>query len=62
MDAREIREFEPALTGNIAGGVFFPEEAHAEPLAAVKALVARAEEHAQRDGSRQERPHSIGKP
>jgi len=43
LTAAQAKELEPALTGNIAGGVYFPEEAHAEPLAAVKALVARAE-------------------
>jgi D-amino-acid dehydrogenase len=38
MGAEELRAFEPALTGKLEGGVFFPNEAHAEPLEVVRAL------------------------
>lgn len=40
MEADELRAFEPSLAGGLKGGVFFPEEAHAEPLQISKALVA----------------------
>src|SRR5690606_5055087 len=30
MSGEELRAFEPALRGKLEGGVFFPEEAHAE--------------------------------
>lgn len=39
----EIRALEPALTGKLEGGVYFPEEAHAEPLAVVQTLAHAAE-------------------
>ncbi len=39
----EIRALEPALTGGLRGGVYFPEEAHCEPLAAIRTLAAAAE-------------------
>ena len=42
MTAEELRAFEPALTGKLEGGVFFPNEAHAEPLEVVRALTAGA--------------------
>ncbi|MBC7692888.1 MAG: FAD-dependent oxidoreductase [Methylotenera sp.] len=42
LDAEGIRNLEPALKGNLLGGVYFPEEAHAEPLAIVKTLTAAA--------------------
>jgi D-amino-acid dehydrogenase len=45
MGAEELRAFEPALTGRLEGGVFFPEEAHAEPLEVVRALAAGAKKH-----------------
>jgi D-amino-acid dehydrogenase len=38
LDERGVRELEPALTGPLQGGVYFPEEAHAEPLQVVQAL------------------------
>jgi D-amino-acid dehydrogenase len=44
VDAAGIRGLEPALCGAaICGGVYFPNEAHLEPLAAVSTLVDRAE-------------------
>jgi D-amino-acid dehydrogenase len=42
MSADELRRFEPALTGELAGGVYFPDEAHVEPLAAVQTLARLA--------------------
>lgn len=45
LTAGELREFEPALTGKLAGGVFFPEEAHAEPLQVVRSLMEGAKKH-----------------
>lgn len=42
LTADAIRELEPAITGPIAGGVHFTEEAHLEPGLAVEALVSRA--------------------
>ncbi len=38
----EIRAMEPALTGHLEGGVYFPAEAHAEPLKVVLALAKKA--------------------
>lgn len=38
MTADEAKAFEPALTGELKGGVYFPKEAHAEPLKIVKTL------------------------
>lgn len=38
----EIRALEPSLRGPLRGGVYFPEEAHAEPLKVVKALEKKA--------------------
>jgi len=38
----EIRAMEPSLRGPLRGGVYFPEEAHAEPLKVVKALEKKA--------------------
>jgi D-amino-acid dehydrogenase len=35
-------ELEPALRGPIAGGVYYPDEAHCEPLAAVQAMARSA--------------------
>jgi D-amino-acid dehydrogenase len=35
MTGEEIKAFEPALQGELLGGVYFPEEAHAEPLTTV---------------------------
>jgi len=42
LDPAELRELEPAVTGRIAGGVFFPQEAHAEPLELVRAFAKGA--------------------
>ena len=44
LDEAGVRAMEPALTGPLKGGVFFPDEAHAEPLEIVRALA---------DGARQ---------
>lgn len=44
MNEAEVRQLEPAITGPILGGVYFPKEAHLEPLATVKALAAAATE------------------
>lgn len=43
MGGEETRAFEPALTGKLEGAVYFPQEAHAEPLAVVKLLRELAE-------------------
>ncbi len=39
LSAEQVLHLEPALKPIIRGGVFFPSEAHAEPLATVQALV-----------------------
>lgn len=39
----EIRQMEPSLQGPLQGGVYFPAEAHAEPLRVVQALAKKAE-------------------
>jgi D-amino-acid dehydrogenase len=39
----EVRKLEPALTGPIAGAIFFPEEAHLDPVRYVRAVAAAAE-------------------
>ena len=39
LDAAAVRRREGALTGALAGGVYFPDEAHVQPLAAVQAAV-----------------------
>ncbi|MDR3606924.1 MAG: FAD-dependent oxidoreductase [Oligoflexia bacterium] len=43
LTGEETKAFEPALTGKIEGSVYFPEEAHAEPLQVVRAFAAGAE-------------------
>lgn len=44
LDAAGVRALEPAITGpSVLGGVFFPDEAHVEPLAAVKTLIEGAQ-------------------
>ncbi|MGZ3786303.1 MAG: NAD(P)/FAD-dependent oxidoreductase [Bdellovibrio sp.] len=48
LSADEVRKLEPAIVGAIKGGVYFPTEAHLEPLATVKTLA----EAAQRNGVR----------
>jgi D-amino-acid dehydrogenase len=42
LSESDIRSMEPALKGPIRGGVYFPEEAHAEPLAVVQTLAKAA--------------------
>lgn len=42
MSEDEARAFEPALTQRIKGGVFFPAEAHAEPLQVTQTLAHEA--------------------
>jgi len=42
MSEAEVKSLEPALTGSLKGGVYFPDEAHGEPLAVVKAYVQGA--------------------
>ncbi len=43
MNGEQVRAKEPALKSLIKGGVYFPTEAHAEPLETVKALVKEFE-------------------
>jgi D-amino-acid dehydrogenase len=38
----KVREHEPAIRGDIVGGLFFPEDAHCDPYPAVLTLVAEA--------------------
>jgi D-amino-acid dehydrogenase len=38
LTPHEARELEPALTGALAGAIFFPDEAHVDPLRYVRAL------------------------
>lgn len=40
MSPEEAKAFEPALTGELKGAVYFPNEAHAEPLKLVQTLLA----------------------
>lgn len=42
LNPDEIKSLEPALRGNLLGGVYFPGEAHAEPLKVVQALAKKA--------------------
>ena len=42
LNIDEVRNLEPSVTGSIQGGVYFPKEAHAEPLKVVQALAAKA--------------------
>jgi D-amino-acid dehydrogenase len=42
INAEQIKELEPALKGNLLGGVYFSDEAHAEPLKVVQALAKKA--------------------
>ena len=42
LNEDDIKVLEPALTGPLKGGVYFPDEAHAEPLAVVRALAEGA--------------------
>jgi len=43
LTPEQVAELEPALRGPIAGGVYFPDEAHCEPLAAVEAMARSAQ-------------------
>jgi D-amino-acid dehydrogenase len=43
LNCEETKEMEPSLVGKVEGAVYFPEEAHAEPLKVVEALRAKAE-------------------
>ncbi len=45
MTGEELRQFEPAVTGDIVGGVYLPDEADAEPLATVLAMAEAAKGH-----------------
>jgi D-amino-acid dehydrogenase len=38
----EVRELEPAFRGDLAGGVYFPDEAHVDPTRYVRAIGAAA--------------------
>lgn len=43
LSREEVHALEPAITGDVAGGVYYPEEAHAEPLQVVRSLARAAE-------------------
>lgn len=43
LTGEQIKEFEPSLRGNLLGGVYFSQEAHAEPLKVVQALAKKAQ-------------------
>lgn len=42
VDHDQLLQIDPAVTGKVVGGVWYPKEAHVEPLATVKALAKRA--------------------
>jgi D-amino-acid dehydrogenase len=42
LNADDVRQLEPAVVGKIEGGVYFPSEAHAEPLRVVQTLAKEA--------------------
>jgi len=42
LDADGVRRLEPAIQGDLEGGVYYPDEAHLRPLAAVEAIAERA--------------------
>jgi D-amino-acid dehydrogenase len=44
LDPEQVAELEPAIRGRIAGGIYYPAEAHCEPLAAVVAMARAARE------------------
>lgn len=44
LDEKALRAMQPAVTGPIAGGIFFDQDAHAEPLAVVQAMLRHAEQ------------------
>jgi len=43
LDVDSLRKLEPAIVGPVVGGVYFPNEAHLEPLQAVRLLIEKAE-------------------
>ena len=43
LDPGAVRSLEPSLRLSVAGGVFYPDEAHCEPLLAVQAVARAAE-------------------
>ena len=43
LDAAGVQALEPALKWPVVGGIYYPDEAHCEPLAAVQALARAAE-------------------
>jgi D-amino-acid dehydrogenase len=45
LDPDQVRELEPAVRGPVAGGIYYPEEAHCEPLAAVETMAQAARKH-----------------
>lgn len=45
LDPAGVAELEPAIRGPVAGGVYYPDEAHCEPLAAVETMARAAREH-----------------
>lgn len=45
LTADEVRKLEPAIIGPIKGGVYFPKEAHLEPLSTVKTLAEAAKQN-----------------
>ena len=48
LSERDARALEPAVVGDIRGAVYFPQEAHVEPLQAVRALMGHAQSHGTR--------------
>lgn len=42
LNPEDVRQLEPGVTGSIHGGVYFPDEAHAEPYEVVKAVAEAA--------------------
>lgn len=54
LDGDAVLDLEPALRGGVSGGVYYPDEAHLDPLGAVRALVRRAERSGARVSSRTE--------
>jgi len=43
LDPSQVRSLEPALSLPVVGGIFYPDEAHCEPLLATQALARAAE-------------------
>ena len=44
LDAAAVRQLEPAIAGPVVGGIFYENEAHAEPLKVVQTLARLAEQ------------------